>query len=57
MQAGWPSYHSIPGRAEDFAFLERIQTDFGAHAASYSVGTRGLFPPLGRESDLHLVLR
>jgi hypothetical protein len=45
MQAGWPSYHLIPGRAEDFTFLQRIQTGPGAHPASYSVGTRVLFPP------------
>ena len=60
VHAGCPSYHSIPGRADDFTVLQSIQTGSAAHPVSYSVGTRGLFlsgvKRAGREINLHLVL-
>jgi hypothetical protein len=32
------------GGAVDFCLLQSLETDFGAHAASCSVGTGGFFP-------------
>jgi len=37
---------SILGRAMDLSPLQRVQTGSGAHIASCSVGTRGIFPGL-----------
>jgi len=35
---------SIPGRGRDFSHLHRVQTDSGAHPASYPMGSGGRFP-------------
>jgi hypothetical protein len=39
----WPGFNTWWGE-RDFALLCSIKTSSGAHAASYSVGTRGSFP-------------
>jgi hypothetical protein len=35
---------SIPGKERDFSLLQRVQTGFGAHPASYLMGNGGSFP-------------
>jgi len=34
----------VPGGAGNFSLHHRLQTDSGAHPASYPKGTRGSFP-------------
>jgi hypothetical protein len=35
---------SIPGQGKIFSLLRSVQTDSGAHSASYLMGTEGSFP-------------
>jgi hypothetical protein len=37
-------YGSIPGGAGNFSLHHRVQNGFGAHPASYAMGTKGSFP-------------
>jgi hypothetical protein len=46
--------HIIPGRGKRFSSPQNVQPSFGAHPASYSVGTGGSFSGIkaaGREVD------
>jgi hypothetical protein len=42
LRAGWPGFKSCLG--QDFSLFHCLQTDSGAHPASYPVGARGDFP-------------
>jgi hypothetical protein len=51
---GLDSQGSIPSRGRDFSLLHSVQTDSGAHPASYPMDTRALFSGvkwLGHEAD------
>jgi len=43
VHVGWMAGVQFPVRAGHF-LLHRVQTGFGAHQASYPLGTRGSFP-------------
>jgi hypothetical protein len=40
----WGSRVRFPEGAENFSLHHRVQNGFGAHLASYPMGTRGSFP-------------
>jgi hypothetical protein len=41
----WGIVVSIAGRDKNLFLLERAQKVWGAHVASYSIGTKGFFSP------------
>jgi hypothetical protein len=42
---GWTAWGSIPGKSKRFYFLHNVQTDFGAHPTSNTMGTGELNRP------------
>jgi hypothetical protein len=46
---GWMIWGSFLGRATNFSVLENIQTCFGTHPASESMGTRVLNPGVKKQ--------
>jgi hypothetical protein len=54
MGYGMDDQGSIPGKARDFSLLHSVQTDSGAHPASYKIDTGGSVTGIkqpGLESD------
>jgi hypothetical protein len=43
MALGYGVNDRVPAGAENFALHHRVQTGFGAHPASYSMGNKGLY--------------
>jgi hypothetical protein len=49
---GWTTRVRIPAGAINLSLLHSVQTDSGAHPASYPMGTRGSFPRVVKRPGL-----
>jgi hypothetical protein len=44
LRIGWPGFNSRQGKVWNFSLRHHVQTDTGAHIASYPTRARGSFP-------------